>query len=126
MMKKTILFFLLSIVLVLSNSCKKDDLEEVYTLSISQFSTSSTGEINDLAVIERYFSDHNVRKESFVLADESKNKLDERAIAIYEENVAKINESALAEQIRGRTSFTYSLSRGEETLRQKKFSFNEE
>lgn len=126
MMKKTILFFLLSIVLVLSNSCKKDDLEEVYTLSISQFSTSSTGEINDLAVIERYFSDHNVRKESFVLAGESKNKLDERAIAIYEENVAKINESALAEQIRGRTSFTYSLSRGEETLRQKKFSFNEE
>lgn len=125
-MKKTILFFLLSAVLIFSNSCKKDDLEEVYSIGITQFSTSGSGEINDLAVIERYFSDHNIRTETFILADESKNKLDERAIAIYEENVAKINQSALGEQIRGRTTFTYSLSGGEQTLREKRFSFNEE
>ncbi len=122
--KKSLLFLLIT-VLFLAIGCKKE--EQYYSYGIYKYSGGPT----DLYTINEYFTEKDAIVEQYLFTDKSESKLDEQAIASYEEHVAKINENELALQIQGKVSFVYAVTKLTDDgsrvyLREKEYKFNQD
>lgn len=128
-MRKIKMGVMFVVALLIVASCSDKTVQEVYAYGIYSYHSSGGMEsLSDMAVIENYLNEKGLIIKSKIIEAESTSVADNQAIALYDQNVAKINEAELAELVKGRTSFKYSLVKATDDnpyLKEKEFKFNQ-
>jgi hypothetical protein len=118
-------FILLAFTLL--TSCEKDSYQSAYSYGIFQ----TTGDLNGFFIADNYLSSKGVYKDIQIFESETKSENDLKAIAFYNEQIAKIDKSEL-EALLGNVNFEFtyavksSISNPDEeapTLASKKYEF---
>ncbi|MDR2868401.1 MAG: hypothetical protein LBV46_02540 [Bacteroidales bacterium] len=110
-MNKLKLLFLLSVSVFFSTSCIVDppEVQGLYRYDIFNI----TCNFENFAIVEDYLTEKGCIVPEKIFTDESEAGLDRQAIALFEENKAKINITELSSRItEGSVVFTYGLAKG--------------
>jgi ABC-type oligopeptide transport system substrate-binding subunit len=129
-MKKRILFISMAFIFALSmllSACSEDgDVTSYYAYSyFSEFS----GDPSSMAIVEAYLNGVNCYKGTKTFTSKSESENDKKAKELFDENVVKIKQDALALLLTGRdVRFVYSaetvnLTEGYRVVGSKEFTF---
>jgi len=130
-MKKIILLLTIGLSLLSFYGCKDTTVTEAYAIGIFEFNGDGNV-LADYAAVTVYLQGKGILVESKVIEASSTAKANEEAIALWEKNVAMINETELAALVKGAFTFKYCLIRGSADssvqnpcLKEKEFKFNQ-